>query len=83
VLLINFLIYTVLIKFFWNLTIPDLFPGAVKEGLITQSISWWTVIKIAIFLEILKGAFKIKINIKKPKAITKFLGVSKREIEGD
>ncbi len=44
-----------LVKVLWAWTIPDLFPGAVEQGLVTASISWWTAIKIAIFVAVLSG----------------------------
>ena len=34
----------------WILIIPDLFPGAVEQGLVARSISWWTSFKLAVFL---------------------------------
>ena len=44
-----------LIKLLWAWTIPDLFPGAVEQGLIVGSISWLTAFKVAIFAAILAG----------------------------
>jgi len=45
-----------LVKWVWAWTIPDLFPGAVKQGLIVGSISWFTALKVAVFIGVL-GAF--------------------------
>lgn len=42
-----------LVKALWAWTIPDLFPGAVEQGLVAASISWWTAVKIAIFVAVL------------------------------
>ena len=42
-----------LIKLLWAWTIPDLFPGAVEQGLVAGSISWFTSLKLAIFVAIL------------------------------
>jgi len=39
-----------LIKLLWGWTVPDLFPGAVEQGLIAQEISWLTSLKVAIFV---------------------------------
>ena len=47
-----------LIKLLWAWTIPDLFPGAVKEGLVAAEISWLTSFKLALFFGILTGAVK-------------------------
>ena len=48
-----------IIKFLWAWTIPDLFPGAVEQGLIASEISWLTSFKLAIFFATLTGAVKI------------------------
>ena len=39
----------VIIKLFWGWIIPDIFPGAVEQSLITDSISWGTTFKLMIF----------------------------------
>jgi hypothetical protein len=44
-----------LVKLLWAWTVPDLFPGAVKEGLIAGSISWLAALKVAIFVAVLAG----------------------------
>ena len=44
------------IKLLWAWTIPDLFPGAVEQGLVAAEISWLTSLKLALFLAIAKGA---------------------------
>ncbi len=43
------------IKLLWAWTIPDLFPGAVEQGLIASEISWLTSFKLALFLGIARG----------------------------
>ena len=52
---IAFVVVLFLIKFLWAWTIPDLFPGAVEQGLVAKTISWLTAGKIAIFIAILSG----------------------------
>jgi len=47
-----------IIKLLWAWTIPDLFPGAVKEGLVAAEISWLTSFKLALFFGLLTGAAK-------------------------
>ena len=47
-----------LIKLLWAWTIPDLFPGAVEQGLIAAEISWLTSFKLALFFGLLTGAVK-------------------------
>jgi len=49
---IAFVVVLLLIKVLWAWTVPDLFPGAVEQGL---SISWLAAAKIAIFVAILSG----------------------------
>jgi hypothetical protein len=48
-------IVLLLVKLLWAWTIPDLFPGAVSQGLIAGSISWYTAFKIAVFVAVLAG----------------------------
>ena len=43
------------VKLLWAWTIPDLFPGAVQQGLIAAQISWFTAFKVAIFAAVLAG----------------------------
>lgn len=42
-----------LVKFLWAWAIPDLFPGAVKQGLIAREISYYTAFKLAVFVAML------------------------------
>ena len=42
-----------LIKVLWAWTIPDLFPGAVEQGLVAKSLSWFTAFKLALFVALL------------------------------
>ncbi len=58
VLLITFLV----IKWLWAWTIPDLFPGAVEQGLIAKEISWFTSFKLALFIAVITGITKNKIS---------------------
>ena len=48
-----------IIKWIWAWTIPDLFPGAVEQGLIAKEISWFTSFKLALFFAALGGAIKV------------------------
>ena len=48
------------IKLLWAWTIPDLFPGAVEQGLVAAEISWLTSFKLALFFGILTGLAKGK-----------------------
>ena len=59
-----------LLKLLWAWTIPDLFPAAVEpvfginsdKPLIAPEISWFTSFKLAIFLSVLGGFMKVKMN---------------------
>ena len=50
-----FIVMLFLVKVLWAWTVPDLFPGAVEQGLVAASISWYTALKVAIFLAVLAG----------------------------
>jgi len=50
-----FVLMLFLVKVLWAWTVPDLFPGAVEQGLVAQTISWYTALKVAIFLAVLAG----------------------------
>ncbi len=52
---VAFVAFLFLIKFLWAWTVPDLFPGAVEQGLVAGTISWLTAIKLAIFIAVLSG----------------------------
>ena len=45
-----FLLGLLLIKLWWQWAVPDLFPGAVEQGLVAASISWFTSFKLALAL---------------------------------
>jgi len=50
-----FVVFLFAVKLLWAWTIPDLFPGAVQQGLVAGSISWLTAVKVAIFVALLAG----------------------------
>ena len=52
---VAFLVVLLLIKALWAWTIPDLFPGAVEQGLIARSISWWTAAKVALLFAVVSA----------------------------
>ena len=45
VVLAVFLLALLLIKLLWGWTVPDLFPKAVEQGLVAETITWWTALK--------------------------------------
>ena len=44
-----------LVKVMWAWVVPDLFPVAVNQGLVAETISWFTSLKIAIALALFSG----------------------------
>ena len=57
-----FILALLLLKVLWGWAIPDLFPGAVEQGLVARSISWYTALKMAIFVAVLGGMTGISKN---------------------
>ncbi|MCD6208218.1 MAG: hypothetical protein J7J06_09595 [Methanosarcinales archaeon] len=49
------IIVLLLVKLLWAWTIPDIFPGAVDQGLVARDISWITAFKIGVFVAVLAG----------------------------
>jgi len=50
-----FVVVLLLVKLLWAWTVPDLFPGAVQQGLVAATISWLTAFKLALCCAILGG----------------------------
>lgn len=55
-----FIMALLFLKLLWAWTIPDLFPGAVEKGLVAGEISWYTALKLAIFVAFLAGIAGIR-----------------------
>jgi hypothetical protein len=51
----TFAISLVVFKFVWAWVVPDLFPGAVAEGLISANLSWFATFKLAVLTALLSG----------------------------
>lgn len=65
--LVSFVVTLIILKFVWGWVVPDLFPGAVDDGLIVDELTWMTSLKLAILVAVLSGiyptlieAFKLK-----------------------
>ena len=58
IIIIVFIVALFIIKFLWGWIIPDIFPGAVAQGLVAGTIGWYTAFKIALVLALLSGIFK-------------------------
>ncbi|MFC1576291.1 hypothetical protein ACFL3J_01325 [Candidatus Omnitrophota bacterium] len=57
-----FVVGLLLIKLLWAWTIPDLFPGAVKQGLVAGTISWLAAFKLALFIAVLSGIASLPLH---------------------
>ncbi len=64
---VTFVITVILFKFVWAWVIPDLFPGAVQQGLINANLSWLATFKLAVLASLIGGlgptlndAFKLR-----------------------
>lgn len=54
-MIVSLVVALLIVKLLWAWTIPDLFPGAVEQGLIARSISWLTSLKVAILVAVFAG----------------------------
>ena len=52
---IMFVIALVLFKVVWAWVVPDLFPGAVAQGLIIADLTWIAAVKLAVLVGVLGG----------------------------
>ena len=64
---VMFVIALLVFKIVWAWVVPDLFPGAVAQGLILADLSWFGAVKLAVLVSVLGGfspaltdAFKIR-----------------------
>jgi ABC-type multidrug transport system fused ATPase/permease subunit len=46
------------ISWFWSWIIPDLFAGAVQQGLIAEKLSWFSGLKIFLGLSVMGSVMK-------------------------
>ena len=54
---ILFVISLIVFRFVWGWVVPDLFPGAVAEGLVVKDLTWLTAFKLAILVAVLSGFY--------------------------
>ena len=55
---IVFFFSILIIKYLWGWTVPDLFPKAVAEGYVAEQISWFTALKLSLFIAFLGGMIR-------------------------
>jgi hypothetical protein len=54
---VTFVISLVLFKFVWAWVVPDLFPGAVAQGLVSADLTWLAAFKLAVLVAVLSGFY--------------------------
>ena len=54
---VTFVITVVVLKFVWAWVVPDLFPGAVAQGLIIADLTWLASLKLAVLVIVLSGLY--------------------------
>lgn len=59
---IAFIISVIVFKFVWSWVVPDLFPGAVTQGLISANLTWLAALKLAVLVAVLSGSYDSIIN---------------------
>ena len=47
----------VVFRFVWGWVVPDLFPGAVDQGLIVADLTWLAAFKLAVLVAALSGFY--------------------------
>ena len=52
---VAFVITVIVLKFVWAWVVPDLFPGAVSQGLIIADLTWLAAVKLAVLVSVLGG----------------------------
>ena len=52
---VTFVVGVILVKLLWAWTIPDLFPAAVEQGLISGDLTWLAAMKAVVLIAILSG----------------------------
>ena len=54
---VTFVMSMVVFKFVWAWVVPDLFPGAVAQGLISADLTWLAAVKLAVLVSVLSGFY--------------------------
>jgi len=56
-IVVTFVIAVILFKFVWAWVVPDLFPGAVAQGLVNADLTWLASLKLAVLVAVLSGFY--------------------------
>ncbi len=62
ILIVFFVISIFAIKILWTWTIPDIFPGAVNQGLIAKNISWFSAVKLSVLFSLIATVARVSKN---------------------
>ena len=52
---VMFVIAVIAFKVVWAWVVPDLFPGAVNQGLMSADLTWLAAVKLAVLVAVLSG----------------------------
>ncbi len=63
---ITIVIMVVVLKFVWAWVVPDLFPGAVDQGLINADLTWLAALKFAVLVGVTGGVYRTLIDVFNP-----------------
>jgi hypothetical protein len=58
-IIIFFVIGIFVIKILWAWTIPEIFPGAVEQGLIVKNIKWFSALKLSVLFSLIATIARI------------------------
>jgi len=54
---VAFVVTVVLLKFVWAWVVPDLFPGAVDQGILLAELTWLETVKFVVLVGMLSGLY--------------------------
>ena len=54
---VTFVVSIVVFKFVWAWVVPDIFPGAVAQGLISADLTWFATLKLAVLVAVVGGFY--------------------------
>jgi len=59
IVVIFFILGVFIIKLLWVWTIPEIFPGAVEQGLIAKNIKWFSALKLSVLFSLIATVARI------------------------
>jgi hypothetical protein len=61
----SFVIAVVVFKFVWTWVVPDLFPGAVAQDLMSADLTWMAALKLAVLVAVLSCFYPALVDVVK------------------